>query len=110
MHKLSMVYITFPSQGSAQDCVQKLLAESLIACAHISTIGQSYYSWDGVDHADDEVIVHCKTLTSAVKRAVVVIKALHPYECPCVLTWPIESGLLSYSEWVESKVQRLDDE
>ena len=28
------------------------------------------------------------------------IRELHPYDCPCIVAWPIEAGYQPYLDWI----------
>ena len=28
------------------------------------------------------------------------VRLIHPYDCPCIVAWPIEGGHAAYLDWI----------
>jgi len=107
MSGLSFSYATFPDEKTAEDVCSRLLKEKLIACANIMPKGVSLYHWEGVTKRATEVIVFMKTRTACVDQINHFLKAHHPHVCPCFLTFPIESGMPEFLDWVRSSTKEV---
>ncbi len=95
-----MVYITASGPDEAGRIVQTLLEERLIACANILDGIRSRYWWQGEIASAEEVVVICKTRESLVPSLIERVKALHSYECPCIVSLPIANGNPDFLEWI----------
>ena len=61
--------------------------------------------WRGAIEQDDEVVLIAKTRTDLVDRLTARVKALHSYDCPCVVALPIERGNPDYIAWIEAETR-----
>jgi periplasmic divalent cation tolerance protein len=48
-----------------------------------------------------EVAAILKTSSDSVSGLMARVAALHSYEVPCIVTWPVDKVLRSYADWVE---------
>lgn len=101
--KIYVAYCTFPDEKIAQAVCKKLVEENTIACANILGPMRSLYKWKGKLNEDTEVAAILKT--SSLKRATLKerIRALHPYENPCLVFLPVEDGLPAFLRWVSAQ-------
>lgn len=95
------VYVLFANAEEAERVGRTVVEERLAAC--INTLGpvRSIYRWQGKVEEASEVAAIFKTSGDAADRLVTRIAALHSYDVPCVVTWPIDKVLVAYAEWVE---------
>lgn len=94
------VIITADSEDSLINFTRSLVEDRLVACGqHVATI-RSIYAWKGSIHDDREVRVALHTRTSLVPAIVERTRHEHPYEVPCVLALPVETGNPDYLKWV----------
>ena len=82
---LVMLYVPCGGESEAAQIASRLLVERLIACANIH-VSRSLYRWKGDVADEQEHVLICKTLASRSEAAVALIKKLHSYEVPCLLT------------------------
>lgn len=95
------VYAVFADAEEAERIGRAVIEERLAACINIVSPVRSIYRWQGAVETSDEVAAILKTSYAAVDRLIARIAALHSYEVPCVVTWPIDKVLGSYATWVE---------
>ena len=81
---------------------RSLLDVRLVACGHIAPI-TSIYRWDGRIHDDREMRVALHTRSSLVQEVIDRTRQAHPYEVPCILAIPVETGNPDYVQWVISE-------
>jgi periplasmic divalent cation tolerance protein len=94
------VIITADSEDWLINFTRSLLVERLAACGqHIAPI-RSIYRWDGTIHDDREMRVALHTRASLVQEVIDRTRQAHPYEVPCILAIPVESGNPDYIRWV----------
>lgn len=99
---MHIAYITAPNNDVAKTLAATLVKEKLIACANIYPSIISIYEWEGALKEEQEVVIFAKTAESNTEALVKRIKELHPYDCPCIVTFPTSSGNQDFIDWVEN--------
>jgi periplasmic divalent cation tolerance protein len=94
------VYVTTADEGEADAIARTLLDEKLVACANVLPGITSHYRWDGEVRRDREVAMLLKTRAVLAETVVARIKALHSYDCPAIVVWPIAGGNADYLDWI----------
>lgn len=102
MSRVTLVYITNPSRAAAVKLARQLLSRRLIACANIHR-SRSLYHWRGKLVDETEYILVGKTLPANVPTLRQAVRALHPYQVPCLLTFTAEANA-AYAAWVRGEV------
>lgn len=103
---LAVVYSTFGSAEDAQRAARTLVEERLIACANVFGGVTSIYRWKDELHADAEVVLIAKTRADLVEPAIARLAEIHPYDVPCITSWPLAECHPAYAEWVRSETSR----
>ena len=98
------VYAIFASAEEAERIGRAVVEARLAACINILPSIRSIYRWKGSIEQADEVAAILKTTAAGADALVTRIAALHSYDVPCIVTWPIDKVLGSYAEWVEENV------
>ena len=96
------VYAIFPSAGEAERIGRTVVEERLAACINILPGVRSIYRWQGAIESADEVAAILKTTEASADALIARIAALHSYDVPCIVTWPVDKVLASYAEWIEA--------
>lgn len=96
--------MTMPSLDESKRIVHVLLEENLIACAHLFPAGISIYRWEGQVMESLEHIVIAKTLCAAVPQVQKRFQDLHSYDCPVILTIPLEEAPPAILAWLMASV------
>jgi periplasmic divalent cation tolerance protein len=97
------LYVTASTPEEAERLAKALVGERLAACANILGPMQSFYWWDGAIQSGREVALVLKTRSTLVDAATRRIKALHSYDCPCVVALDIQGGNADYLKWIVSE-------
>ena len=97
---IRMIYITVGSAGEARALGRTLVHERLAASANIIEGATSFFWWQGELQEASEAVLVAKTKSTLVPRVIARVKALHSYDCPCVLSLPVEDGNPDYLDWV----------
>lgn len=103
MTDVRTVYVTTEDAAAARSIARILLEENLIACANVLPAVGSLYCWRGEVREDEEVAMLLKTRADLVEAVVARVEALHAYEVPCVVAWPVDAGASAYLDWVRSE-------
>lgn len=98
-----IAYVVAPQRDAAEAIARDLLAHRLIACANMIEGMTSLYWWEGEIRQDSEVALILKTTEEQLPEVVTRICKIHPYHCPCVVTWRITRGNSNYLQWVETE-------
>ena len=102
MTEIVSVYATFADEAEARRIARTAIEERLAACANIFPC-HSIYRWQGAVEEAGEVAAIFKT--RADKAAVLIerIAALHSYDVPAAVVWPIADALGAYARWIDAE-------
>ena len=98
------VYAVFANAEEAERIGRAVVEERLAACINILPGVRSIYRWQGAIETADEVAAILKTTSAMADALIARIAALHSYDVPCIVTWPIDKVLADYADWVEDSV------
>lgn len=105
----SMIYVTAADRDEALNLARTVVSERLAACANLLGPITSVYWWNGSVNEGDEVALVLKTRADLVEKLTERLKALHSYECPCVVALPITGGNPAFLEWIGAETQGSQD-
>jgi len=94
------VYVTAASRPEAEALGQALVQERLAACANVLDAVTSIYRWEGAIRRDQEAALLLKTRAGLLPLVEARVRALHGYELPCIVAWPIVGGNAAYLAWI----------
>ena len=98
------VYAIFADSDEAERIGRLVVEERLAACVNLIGKVRSIYRWKGAVETSDEVAAIFKTTDERAGPLITRIAALHSYDVPCVVAWPIDKILGAYGDWVEDSV------
>jgi periplasmic divalent cation tolerance protein len=99
------VYAVFADAEEAERIGRTMIEERLAACINILAPVRSIYRWEGAVQSADEVAAILKTQHWNADALIERIAALHSYDVPCIVTWPIDKVLRAYADWVEDSTR-----
>lgn len=102
----TFLYVTAGSQEEAIRIGRAMVGERLAACANVLPAVTAIYNWDGAPREDREAVLILKTRRALVGDAISRIKTLHSYECPCVVSLPIDGGNPDFLDWIEKETSQ----
>lgn len=105
MMLFSLLYFTAPDKQEAERIAHALVEARLVACVNVLPEITSVYRWEGVVQQGAEVAVLAKTMAEVAPRVVELVKSMHSYECPCILTLPITGGHAPFLQWVAAETK-----
>ena len=97
------VYITVSQDAEAMAIARALVEDRLAAGVNVIPAVRSVYRWKGAVHEANELAVVAKTRADLVQSLSDRIKALHSYECPCIIATPITDGNPDYLSWIDEQ-------
>ena len=96
-------YMTAGSREEALRIGRALVEERLAACTNLIEGMTSIYRWQGAIQEDAEVVLIAKTRPDLVTRLTERVKALHSYDCPCVIALPVDGGNQAFIDWIAAE-------
>ncbi len=99
-----MAYVTAPNRAVAERIARAVLDERLAACANLAPI-DSIYWWRGAQERSKEILLIFKTRRLLVPRLMATVKAAHPDEVPCIVTYPMDAGSPDYLAWIDRETR-----
>ena len=103
MTDIVSVYAVFADTEEAERIARAAIEEGLAACANILGPCRSIYRWQGKVEEADEVAALFKAPATGAPALVERIVALHSYDVPAVMVWPIDHAPAAYANWVMSE-------
>jgi len=94
------VYAVFGSAEEAQAIGRAMVERRLAACVNILGECHSIYRWRGQVEEGREVAAMFKTRADRAQPLIDAIAALHSYDVPAAVVWPIAHALPDYTQWV----------
>lgn len=91
-------YIPVPSREVGLEIARTVMKESLAACGNLLGPMTSVYEWKGEVCEEEEWVLILKTTVEKETALRKRVEELHPYECPCVLSWDAEVNE-DFAEW-----------
>jgi len=109
-NNLRLVYITTKDKEEARQIGQKLVKERLTACVNIIEGMEAIYRWEGEIKQDKECILIAKTPYHNVKDLTQLVKSLHSYDCPCIISLQVseQEGNEAYQQWLIQGTQKKE--
>lgn len=96
-------YITAGDMKEAEKIGQFLVEKRLAACVNIFDQMRSMYMWqDKLEKATETVII-AKTREEYKERLTAGVKAMHSYDCPCVVFLPVAGGNPEFLQWIRDE-------
>lgn len=99
-----VVFITTSSTNEAEKIVGRLLTERLIACANMIPQIESRYWWKGKIDTSKECLLIAKSDISKLSSIIELVKKIHSYEVPEIISLPIIGGNSEYLKWIDREI------
>ena len=102
MSDIVFLYVTAPDAQTARTISERLVRERLAACVNILPEIRSIYEWEGKLEETAETPFLVKTTHTAAADACARIKALHPYDTPCIAALPVSrtGSSAAFLDWI----------
>jgi len=97
-----MVYVTAPDLATARSIARTVVRRRLAACANLWPI-ESMYRWKGKLEETNEVVIVFKTRRALLEKLIAAVRANHPSEVPCIVSYPMGPALREYLDWIDQE-------
>jgi len=101
MKEFIVIYITAPTEEVGKNIAKKLIEEKVAACINMVKNIYSIYWWKGNIEEDNEVLLIIKTKKDLFDKIEEIVKSIHPYTIPEIITLPIVAGSFDYLNWID---------
>ncbi len=100
-----IVLTTVDSEDLAERIASDLLERRLAACVNIISSVRSIYRWKDKIHDDREMVLMIKTLAHNFLEVRDRIRAIHTYELPEILAYPVAAADEKALDWITASVK-----
>jgi periplasmic divalent cation tolerance protein len=97
--------MTAGSKTEAETIGKALVESHLAACVNIIDQMNSIYMWEGKLQQDHEIVMIAKTTETRLTDLIDMVKSLHSYDCPCIVSFSVTAGNEAFMEWIVNSVQ-----
>ncbi len=105
MTDLIVIETTLGTRQDADKLAAALVDQKLAACVQITGPITSTYRWQGQIETSEEWRLSIKTERRYFEAAERAILALHPYEQPEILAFPVIAANAGYEAWVKDMIK-----
>lgn len=100
-----IVFMTAPNGEEATRLAEMLVGAQLAACVQILPAMESIYRWEGKVERQSEVLLIAKTTAARFAEFEREVRALHSYDTPEIVAFPITHGSHDYLNWLSDNVE-----
>ena len=104
MSKAIVVLTTIDSREAGERMARALVDRHAAACVQVLPGMTSIYRWNDNVETSSEVLLLIKTTEEAFERVETIIRELHSYETPEILSLAVENGAHDYLEWLRRSI------
>ena len=104
MNELIIIKTTVKNKVTRENIINELIKNDYVSCINVIENVSSYYKWQGNVENEKEDILFIKTMKRNEKLVYKVIRAIHDYETPEIMTIAINNIDSSYLNWVNESV------
>ena len=99
-----LLYITTANREEAILIGNALLQKKQVACINILDNITSLYWWQGVVENTQETLMIAKTFDSYIEPVMELVRSMHTYTCPAILSVPLNNGNPDYITWMHEQL------
>ena len=94
------ILVTCADAGQADAIAHKVVESRLAACVQVMPPHRSVYRWQGKVESAEEINILIKTRAERFEDVRQAVLAMHSYEIPCIVSWPVAQGHGPFVDWV----------
>lgn len=98
----AMAYVTAPDRETALTIARVVVGRRLAACANYWPV-ESRYWWQGTQEEASEFVIIFKTRRSLVRKLIAAVRAVHPAEVPCIVSYSMGPAWPEYLSWIDAE-------
>ncbi|MBN2831368.1 MAG: divalent-cation tolerance protein CutA [Candidatus Omnitrophica bacterium] len=95
-----LVLVTAKDKRQARKIAKILIRNRLAACVNILGKVESFFLWQGKVDSASEALLIIKSKKIKMPKIIRLVKSLHSYDLPEIISLPITSGFKPYLNWI----------
>ena len=99
MNELIIIKTTVKNKVTRENIINELIKNDYVSCINVIENVSSHYKWQGKVENEKEDILFIKTMKRNEKLVYEVIRVIHDYETPEIMTIAINNIDSSYLNW-----------
>lgn len=104
MDELIIIKITVKNKITKNNLINELIINDYVSCINVIENVSSHYKWHGKVESEREDILFIKTMKRNEKLVYKIIRAIHDYETPEIITIAVNNIDSSYLNWANESV------
>ncbi len=100
-----LIYVTTKDREEARAIGRHVVQSRLAACVNIFDNMNSMYYWEDTLQDDQETVLIAKTTDARAGELIEAIRKQHSYDCPCIVSLPIQDGNPAFLQWIAEQVK-----
>ena len=100
-----LILVTAKDIKEARKIAKALVSNKLAACVSIVGKIESIFWWKGKIDSSSETLLIIKSKEIKLPKIIKLVKSLHSYDLPEIITLPISSGLKPYLNWINESLR-----
>ena len=104
MDELIIIKTTVKNKITKNNIINELIINDYVSCINVIDNVSSHYKWQGNAESEREDILFIKTMKRNEKLVYEVIRDIHDYETPEIITIAINNIDSSYLNWANESV------
>src|SRR5688500_5987596 len=101
-----IVFLTAANGEEATRLADLLIGAHLAACVQILPEMESVYRWEGKVERQPEHLLIVKTTLERFEESEKEVRALHSYDTPEIVSFPLTKSSPDYLRWLQESVNR----
>ena len=104
MNELIIIKTTVKNKVTRENIINELIKNDYVSCINVIENVSSHYKWQGKVENEKEDILFIKTMKRNEKLVYEVIRVIHDYETPEIVTIAINNTDSGYLNWANESV------
>ena len=104
MNELIIIKTTVKNKITKNNIINELIINNYVSCINVIENVSSHYKWQGNVESEKEDILFIKTMKRNEKLVYEVIRVIHDYETPEIITIAVNNVDSSYLNWANESV------
>ena len=104
MNELIIIKTTVKNKVTKNNIINELIINDYVPCINVIENVTSHYKWQGNLEIEKEDILLIKTMKRNEKLVYEVIRTMHDYETPEIITFAIKNIDSNYLNWANESV------
>ncbi len=100
-----VILVTAKNKQKARGIAKALIKNKLAACVNIVSSVESLFWWKGKIDSVSESLLIIKSKKVKVPAIIKMVKLMHSYSVPEIISLPVTSGFKPYLKWINESIR-----